>query len=364
MRAWLLLLLTCCAVTPALSQPKALKLVDSLLNADLRFVPAPILFRSPETSWGVGVSMGYYFKTDSIARSSNAQMQLVRTFNQQTLFRLSADIFTKDERVFIQYYLGYKKYLDRFYGLGPNSLEAAREDFNFNSWVTSVSVLGKVADHAFIGLNMRHQNMYNIQSRDSLGVLFNKLVQGSAGSNTFGFGPEIRFDTRNNVLSATSGGFISLVFRHNPAFNISNPAYQTLLLDMRHYFPLTQNIIWANRIFNQHQSGNPPFRELSLAGGSELVRGYFQGRYRDKSLSALETELRIPIWKMLGATLFSSTFQVGPDPISLLQHRWKGAYGAGLRIFVNQKERIVLRVDVARTFERHTAFYLALNESF
>lgn len=364
MRALLLLMLACCSLRPATAQPKVIKLVDSLLSADLRFVPAPILFRSPETSWGIGVSMGYYFKTDSIARSSNAQVQMVRTFNQQTLFRISADIFTKDERIFIHYYTGYKKYLDRYYGLGPNSLETAREDFSFNSWVTSVSVLGKVADHTFMGLNMRHQNMYNIQSRDSLGELFNELVQGSAGSNTFGFGPEIRFDTRNNVLSATGGGFISLVFRHNPAFNVSNPAYQTLLLDMSHYFPLTENIIWANRIFNQHQSGNPPFRELSLAGGSDLVRGYFQGRYRDKSLSALETELRIPIWKILGATLFSSTFQVGPDPTSLLQHRWKGAYGAGLRIFVNQKERIVLRLDVARTFEGHTAFYLDLNESF
>jgi hypothetical protein len=364
MRSWLLILLACCSFSPAVSQPKVFKLVDSLLQADLRFVPAPILFRSPETSWGIGASMGYYFRIDSSARTSNAQLQVVRTFNQQTLFRVSADIFTKDERLFIHYYTGYRKYLDRFYGIGPNSQESAREDFSFNSWITAISVLGKVGDQTFLGLNLRHQNMYNIQSRDSLGALYNQLAQGSTGSNTLGFGPEMRFDSRDNVLSPLKGGLINLLFRHNPALNAANPAFQTYLIDLRHYIPLAKNTVWANRIFNQHQSGNPPFRELSLAGGSELVRGYFQGRYRDKSLAAFETELRFPMGKMLGATLFSSTFQVGPDAVSLLQNRWKGAYGAGLRIFVNQKERIVLRVDVARTFEGHTAFYIDLNESF
>ncbi len=364
MRVLLLILLACSFITPAKAQPKVFELVDSLLNANLRFVPAPILFRSPETSWGIGASMGYYFKTDSSARTSNAQMQIVRTFNQQTLFRIAADIFTKDERLFIHYYTGYKKYLDRFYGIGPNSFEAAREDFSFNSWVSAVSILGKVADKNFAGVNLRHQYMYNIESRDSLGQLFNQVVQGSAGSNTIGFGPEFRIDSRDNVLSPLEGGLLAMYFRHNPAINAANPAFQTYLIDLRHYMPLAKNTVWANRIFNQHQTGNPPFRELSLAGGSELVRGYFQGRYRDKSLSAFETELRFPLWKMLGATIFTSTFQVGPDPISLLQNRWKGTYGAGLRVFVNQKERIVLRIDVARTFEGHTAFYLDLNESF
>lgn len=364
MRYWLVVLLGCCTFSPAIAQPKVLKLVDSLLNANLRFVPAPILYRSPETSWGIGASMGYYFKTDDNARTSNLQFQAVRTFNQQTLLRLSADIFTKEERLFIHYYTGYKKYLDRFYGIGPNSTEGSREDFSFNSWVTAVSVLGKVAPGAFAGLNLRQQMMYNITPFLAGGMLSSPLVQGSTGSNTLGFGPEFRLDTRDNVMSPLRGGLIDASIRFHPAYNASNPGFQTYQLDLRHYMPVGEKHVWANRLFNQHQAGDPPFRELALAGGSDLVRGYFQGRYRDKSLSALETELRFHLWKMIGATVFTSAFQVGPNPASVLQNRWKGAYGAGFRFFVNQKERIVLRIDVARTFEGHTAFYLDLNESF
>lgn len=364
MRNWLLVLLGCCSFTPSFAQPKVLKLVDSLLNADLRFVPAPILYRSPETSWGLGASMGYYFKTDKGARTSNLQFQAVRTFNQQTLLRLAADIFTKEERIFIHYYTGYKKYLDRFYGIGPNSDESNREDFTFNSWVTAISVLGKVAPDAFIGVNLRHQAMYNIKPFTADATIGTLIVPGGTGSTTLGFGPEFRLDTRDNVMSPQEGGLIDAAIRFHPSYNALNPAFQTYQLDIRHYMPVGKKHVWANRIFNQHQEGEPPFRELSLAGGSELVRGYFQGRYRDKSLSAVETEMRFHLWKMIGVTVFTSTFQVGPNPASILQNRWKGAYGAGFRFFVNQKERIVLRIDLARTFEGHTAFYLNLNESF
>jgi len=364
MRAALFALLCCSLYTSTQAQSKVVKLVDSLLHADLRFVPTPILFRSPETSWGLGLSVGYYFKTDKKARTSNTQFQVVRTFNQQTLLRLSADIFTSEERLFIHYYSGYKKYLDRFYGLGPNSLESNREDFSFSSWVTAISILGKVAPGVFTGLNLRHQAMYSIAPLETNGALLSGLIQGSTGSNTIGFGPEFRFDTRDNVMSPLQGSFMSAIFRYNPKMNAANPTYQTYLLDLRHYLPVGAGHVWANRFFNQNQTGSPPFRELGLVGGSDLVRGYFQGRYRDKSISALETEMRFHVWKMLGATVFTSAFQVGPTPSSLLQNRWKGAYGGGLRIFVNQKERIVLRMDVARTFEGHMAFYLDLNESF
>jgi outer membrane protein assembly factor BamA len=350
--------------TAANAQMPLIRWVDSLLQSDLRFLPAPILYRTPETSWGLGASMGYYFKTDTLnTRTSNAQFQVVRTFNRQTLLRMSVDLFTPNEKVFIHAYTGYRNYVDQFYGIGPEALESDMERYSYRAWINAWSVLGKLGPGNFAGLNLRHLHMYDV-STEAGGLLASGAIQGGNGSHTLGFGPEWLLDQRDNVMSPVRGHKLQLFYRWHPAMNAANPAFETFFFDFRHYQPLSRKVIWASRTLMQFQRGNPPFRELGLAGGSEFVRGYFQGRYRDKQLAGIETELRMPVWKMFGATVFASSFQVAPDAAGLLERRWRGAYGAGLRFFVNQQERIVLRLDIARTTEGHLAFYLDLNESF
>lgn len=344
-------------------QSKLVKLADSLMNLELTFVPTPVVFRTPETSWAAGVSIGYYFKSaKEHTRSSNLQLQLVRTFNNQTLARISGDIFTPRERWFIHYYTGYKDYFDRFYGIGPGVTEGMREDFRFQTVISAVKILNKASDNLFVGINGRFQTMFDLETKPGSQLDTGRIV-GRDGSRTSGFGPELLYDTRDNILSPLRGIRIEALHRWHPTL-VGNPYFHAASFDFRHYTNIQREHVWANRLHTKHHWGEPPFREIGMAGGSSLVRGYFEGRYRDLHLMAVESELRLKIWKIFGGNLFSSVFQVGPDPAALFAQQWRGSYGAGLRVFLNKKERIVIRFDVARTFEGHTAFYIDLNEAF
>jgi hypothetical protein len=78
---------------------------------------------------------------------------------------------------------------------------------------------------------------------------------------------------------------------------------------------------------------------------------------------AVQTELRIPIWRFLKGSIFSS---IG-DVYNLDDWQWsipKIGYGAGLRVALN-KAKVNVRFDVARqNYDNNWSFYLTIKEAF
>jgi len=341
---------------------------DSLLNMNLRFIPTPILFRSPETSWGYGLGASYYFNTARgderlQTRSSNTQFQVVRTFRQQSIGQILTDIFTPEERFYIHAYLGYRDYLDRFYGIGNATAETQKEDYRFAAWVGAASVLYRHQGKSFIGLNIRFQQMYNIRPTAG-GALDTGRIPGSEGSKLLGFGPEWQLDKRDNPFAPAKGYYINTIARYQPAWQNGWFSFGSFRLDARYYRDLGREQVFASRIVFNQQMGQAPFRELAMIGGDKGLRGYFFGRYRDRSMFELHTEYRFPIWKIFRGAVFTGIGQLGEHPGQYFDVYWKGSYGAGLRILANKKERITLRIDYGRTLTGQSGVYLEFNEAF
>lgn len=348
----------------AVAQNRLLAKADSLLSAGLSFLPIPIVYNSPETSWGAGLSMGYYFQLgDSVVRHSNLQAQAVYTLRQQFISRLSADLFGPSEKWYAYGYLSYRNYADRFFGIGPESSLANRLDFNFQSWEMRAGWLWQLQQNHFVGPLLRHHHLYRLMPADpdrwnSQGIL------GGAGYTSTGLGIEYRIDTRNNVQSAQSGWFVRAFYRYHPAWYQNVPAFSLTSIDLRHFTPLHPRWVWANRLLSQHQGGQPAFRELAQAGGSEFARGYFEGRFRDKHLTGWDSEIRWQMHRNLALNVFGSLFTLAPQAQKLHWQYAQAAYGLGLRLFVNPRERIALRLDVARNMEGQYGFYIDLSEAF
>lgn len=341
---------------------------DSLLQMDLRFLPAPILFRSPETSWGFGVSTSYYFNTASNeerakTRSSNIQFQAVRTMRQQTIAQLITDVFTPNEKYYLRTYVGYRDYLDRFYGIGAATSEDQGEEYRFKSWVTATELLYKFNASNFIGINIRSQVMYQFRP-DSIGVLADGRIPGSLGSKMFGFGPEWLLDTRDNPFAPVSGYYLNLSGRYHPKWDQDWFDFGIIRTDARIYRQIGRENVWASKLEYQQILGSAPFREMAMMGGSKGMRGYFLGRYREQSLFELHTEYRFAIWKMVRGAVFTGIGQLGEHPGDYFKSYWKGNYGAGLRLLANKKERITVRLDYGRTLTGQSGFYIEFNEAF
>ena len=94
------------------------------------------------------------------------------------------------------------------------------------------------------------------------------------------------------------------------------------------------------------------------------MRGYFTGRFRDKSFTALQAEYRFPIWKWISGAAFGSAGFIDGSIGNYSTSNLLKAGGMGLRFVVNKKNRMILRLDYARNGTEGGAYYIRLNEAF
>ena len=89
------------------------------------------------------------------------------------------------------------------------------------------------------------------------------------------------------------------------------------------------------------------------------MRGYFEGRYRDKNAMVYQAEWRFPVYKKLNMVLFGSSGQVANNLSGFHLRDFRYAGGLGFRYKLNS-EGLNLRIDLA--FGDQSAFYFGLNE--
>ena len=100
---------------------------------------------------------------------------------------------------------------------------------------------------------------------------------------------------------------------------------------------------------------------LGTLGGSHNMRGYFEGRYRDKCEADVCVELRQHIWHRNGIVAWVGAGTVFPKFSALRFSKILPNYGIGYRW--EFKKRVNVRLDLG--FGRHqTGFIFSINEAF
>lgn len=96
------------------------------------------------------------------------------------------------------------------------------------------------------------------------------------------------------------------------------------------------------------------------------MRGFYDGRFRSKNQVVLQAEYRVPIAWRIGAVGFAGIGNVGDRVHNLNFQELKYSYGGGLRVALNRKERLNLRVDYGWGVGESTShgLYFQLGEAF
>ena len=122
------------------------------------------------------------------------------------------------------------------------------------------------------------------------------------------------------------------------------------------------------RVFGRFNFGKVPFFHMGLLGGSEVMRGYFNGRFRDNHAFSTTLEYRLPIWWRFGAAAFMAVGDVAPSLDAFKPQSLKYSVGGGLRFMIDKREKINVRLDVGHTIGPigggNTEFYITASESF
>lgn len=340
---------------------------DSLPLMNLRIVPIPILTSTPETGVRFGGALEYFFNAkekDSEARGSYIHGQLTYSTLGQFEAKATWQVFTKGEKFVFRGSAGYSTYNDRFWGIGNNTV--AENNYlaqDYSRIFLESRTYRLLKNQWYIGLKLDYNDVYNVVNAKPLTPDQND-VPGIYGSKTIGLGPAILYEGRDFPFSAHQGAYAEVYFSKNFSFKNNPYDFNTWFVDLRKYYPLTKNSTLAFQLSSIHTTGNVPLRELPKVGGSVLMRGYFTGRFRDRSFTALQAEYRFHIWRWVYGAAFGSAGLIDDALSSYSTGNLLKAGGLGLRFLVNKKNRMFLRLDYARNSTAGGAYYIRLNEAF
>ena len=100
---------------------------------------------------------------------------------------------------------------------------------------------------------------------------------------------------------------------------------------------------------------------MSTLGGSYSMRGYYEGRYRDKSAIDLCVELRQHVWRRNGVVLWVGAGTVFPKFSAMRWGHILPNYGVGYRWEFKKKVNVRLDLGFGRG---QTGFIFSINEAF
>jgi outer membrane protein assembly factor BamA len=330
-----------------------------------RIIASPILYYTPETRLAFGGAGSYIFQLggcDNKTRPSSISPLVIYTLEKQFIGELKAELYFKNNNYRLVTEFIYWKYPHRFYGIGSRTLEENREDYTYRNTKLYLTFLKKIKEGFNLGFQYRFID-WQITKMEEGGQLASGVIPGTEGGTLSGIGLVVNRDTRDNIFSPGRGDLFEFNVRVYPKFLGSTFEFTRFTLDLRKYFPLFSSHVFAIRSLAVMQTGSVPFLLLAQMGGPYVMRGYFEGRFRDKNLLVFQAEYRMPLFWRLGAVGFVGIGSVAEKFSQLDLGNLKSAYGIGLRFLFDKKERIQLRMDIGWG-KNSSGFYVSIFEAF
>jgi outer membrane protein assembly factor BamA len=332
-----------------------------------RLVLFPVIVKSPEYLWGAGVAGTFFFKLwhDSTTRTSNLKNVSFYTLRNQLVFASDGTIYFPNEKFIFHFIASFSHFPDRFWGLGNDTPTDGFEKYSISQYDIYPQLLRKIWSDFFLGISYEYQNVYNFDyNKDGTSLFDKQNITGRNGGKISGAGLLVTWDSRNNAFSPSKGfyvqyyvGYYSDVIGSDFNFTIRN-------LDIRKYISMRKNRVLAFQANLISTAGATPIRDMASMGSSSYMRGYYDGRFADYNMLALQAELRVPLSERWGFTTFAGAGRVGPTLSEVIKlQSIKPTFGVGVRYALRPKEKLNLRID-AGFGKQSQGTYINIGEAF
>lgn len=326
---------------------------------DISFIGGP--HYSSDTKFGIGaVAAGVYRAdhSDTITQPSNISIYFDATTSLFFKLGVRGTHFYPGDRRRWSYDVNFASVSTKFWGIGYDNCVNDDNESKYKYLTSRVETeyVWRTLPDLYVGPKVAFDY---VNGRD-----FEKpeLLNGEA-HRTFnlGAGFSIQYDTRDNVTATTEGIYLKIDQLFNPRFLANKYAFSLTELNASAFHSLWRGAILATNIHARFTYGNTPWGLLSTLGGSYTMRGYFEGRYRDKSEIDICLELRQHIWRRNGAVIWVGGGSIFPKFSAMRLRHILPNYGIGYRW--EFKRFINVRLDLG--FGRgETGFIFSINEAF
>jgi len=314
------------------------------------FAVLPLVYYQPETSLGaVGQVMLVRTASSGSAteeRHDTLSATVTATLRHQYAFGLSGMKFWNQDHDRLQVDLGIQRFPTTFWGLGNDTPEGAADQYTPLTVGVNPNYSHRVVGRIFVGMNAVG-GYYRLQTFAPGGPVADYLATHLRQGRLVGIGPTLTRDSRDDSNYPRAGSLTSLkMLAYLPAW-LSEYRFVEVQADQRTFVSLPLSSVLALQAFGQVVIGEPPIDVLPALGGPALLRGFFQGRYRDKVYLVVQAEWRVPLFWRLGAAVFGGVGNVYPDLAHVDGDNLKGAGGLGLRFNVGRRNPVNIRLDGA-----------------
>ncbi len=359
----LVLLLICINVN--LFAQDSTSIVDTKQPEMFNWFAYPFAFYTPETNFAFGAGGIAYFRTSRIknTRPSKVTASAYYSINNQYLISLAPSVYFNQNKNEITAEIYFENSIDEYYGTGSNSPDIEEPQYRYNNF----SIDFKIKHKFFEGLSFTFvYNFMNFNIADTKNNPFlnGEDVYGIFGGITSGLGFGVSLDTRDNVFYPLKGYFTEFDGVYFADEFGSDYDFNRYLLDLRYYYSFTDDDnVLALQGYAASAGGTPPFYSLPKLGGQYRMRGYFEGRYRDKNYLMAQVEYRKELFWRISGILFMGAGDVGENFSDFKFKNIKYSIGGGVRFVIDKSEKINVRADIG--FGKNAfGFYFGIEEAF
>lgn len=333
----------------------------------VQYLLIPVLFKTPEMGLAYGLSGSISFKTsnkhDSLTRTSVIQTIGFFTTRKQNIQAVDASIYFPKENYIFLFQSTHSYFPDRFWGIGPNTLDIPGEKYSFEQFYFGPQLKRKIFNHLYIGALYQFQTVYK-QNYIKGGIFDTSAFVGKNEYHVSGAGLSLSYDSRDLSFWPSKGMyFFSELVDYRKAF-FSDYKLVKWVTDLRYFKKLYKAHIMAFQLYNYQTFGNTPLKELAAFGGQNNMRGFYQGRFRAENMVSFITEYRTTIYKRFSACAFWGLGNVYTKPSDINKDNIKYSWGGGLRFALLEKEKLNLRLDYGYSNNFNRAFYFTVAECF
>ena len=333
----------------------------------LHFNGYPFAFYSPETelAFGGGGVMTFYTDKDPILNPSKITFSgWYATLKSYQLLLKSSLYFSKNTIASdIEIRLAHE--YDKFFGIGNNTPDNGNESFFIDNFGGKLNF--QMPPTIFIanrtGLVFEYRDFTIVENKDNPYLNSDVSFPGKEGGAVSGIGLIWIWDDRDNVFFPNEGGYTEaemIVYAKDIG---SKYTFTSYTVDTRHFWSFAPDHVLGFQGYFMNTWGETPFYKLPALGGGEIMRGYFEGRYRDRAYLAAQLEYRQYFWWRLGFAVFAGVGDVASDVTKFQAKYFKPSYGLGLRVLFNKEEKINLRIDLGLGKDT-SGIYFGIEEAF
>ncbi len=317
---------------------------------------------STDTKLGVGlVASGLYHSAqrDSLLPPSN--ISVFSDFSTVGFYMIGirgTHIFPGDsQRIdYTTYFYSFPSY---FWGVGfdQGDNDDNKSKLKRGQAQVKASWLFRASGNLFIGptFSFDYINAHHIDNPELLG--------GQRHTTTnIGAGLTLLYDTRDNLTAPKRGMYLSLQQVCRPRFMANHYAFSSTALRTSGYIPISSTTLIALDFRTEFNYGNPAWGMMAQLGGSNTMRGYYEGRYRDKNKMEGEIELRQHVWKRNGIVAWAGLGTVFNKFSSMRARNVLPNFGLGYRW--EFKKNVNVRLDYGFGKSGQSGFLFNINEAF